>query len=536
MTEQQKFAVFIDYDNIAIGVRHALNQTFQYRHIEDWINSKGAILTKIAYGNWSTDPDAKTVLRKFAQQGVRMEHLETASNHTKNGADIALALAALELVFTQPHIDAFCIVSGDSDFLPLVQKLKQNNKRVYIVASKSSISENLRRNCHEFVSYEELIRHPSARESTSRQTESRVRGRHGRPLEAAMPSVRRAIREMNMRGETTYTGQLCETVLDLEPDFDPRVFGCESMKDLIIDLEQAGYVWRKPIGYDRFCIADQESDFEPVSRSDPDPREARPRGRGGDHQVNGPPARRSKRSSAPPVPTGKDLTNVVSVMNQAITRIAKDGRLVELGMLYSTILEIDPSFRTYGSGRLEFQQFVGGLVLEGYFALKPNGRSCIVESTGKRPRAAIPEAPHEQVASTVKGSADDALEIILPVLRKHATLAGPGTKRNELREAVRADDFDFDCTAYGLRGFRDLLDHACTQGYLESRDDDGEGLRYFATNRLGATASAGGEQAAPNRTGGAARTGDRTGKVAPEEDSEPNRPQRKRRWFGLLGG
>ena len=222
MPAHRRFAVFIDYDNIAIGVKTSQNRNFRYEHVLSWVRSRGEVLTQVAYGNWSSHVDARQIQSKLAAHGVRMEHLETTPSGGKNGADIALALEALELVFTQEHIDAFCIVSGDSDFLPLVHKLKRYNKRVYICAAQDTISANLRRNCNEFISYEDLLLAAAGRESQSvRPGPSASRKPSQDPLEEALPYVTEAIRDMHHHGAMPFMNELSDHIAYREPGLDP---------------------------------------------------------------------------------------------------------------------------------------------------------------------------------------------------------------------------------------------------------------------------------------------------------------------------
>ena len=159
MEEQQKIAVFIDYDNIEIGVKTTLHREFSVRIVLDGLKERGEVVSKTAYGDWSRHGNSA---RAFSEQGVQMVQRDTTPMGDKNGGDINLALDALEMAFTREHINAFAIISGDSDFMPLVNKLKQSNKRVYIVGGKAFTSTILQRNCHEFVSYESLLDSRSA--------------------------------------------------------------------------------------------------------------------------------------------------------------------------------------------------------------------------------------------------------------------------------------------------------------------------------------------------------------------------------------
>ena len=152
--EKLKFAVFFDYDNIEIGVKTTLHRSLDIAAVLEGVNQRGEIVSKIAYGNWSRHPEAT---RAFTEHGVQMVQRDSTPRGDKNGADINLALDALEMAFTSDHINAFAIASGDSDFMALVNKLKHYNKRVYIVGGKQFTSTILQRNCHEFISYESVM-------------------------------------------------------------------------------------------------------------------------------------------------------------------------------------------------------------------------------------------------------------------------------------------------------------------------------------------------------------------------------------------
>ena len=123
MSDQKlKIAVFIDFDNIEIGVKTTLNQTFDIGAVLEAIKERGEVITKVAYGDWKRSGDHG---RAMAQHAVRMVQRVMTPGGDKNGADINLALDALEMAFTHAHINAFVVVGGDSDFITLVEKLKQ---------------------------------------------------------------------------------------------------------------------------------------------------------------------------------------------------------------------------------------------------------------------------------------------------------------------------------------------------------------------------------------------------------------------------
>src|SRR5918996_6383968 len=155
MSEKLKLAVFIDFDNIEIGVKTTLNQSFDIGAVLEAIKERGEVITKVAYGDWKRSGDHG---RAMAQHAVRMVQRVMTPGGDKNGADINLALDALEMAFTHSHINAFVIVGGDSDFMALVEKLKQYDRKVIVVGGRQFTSIILQRNCHEFIAYENVTR------------------------------------------------------------------------------------------------------------------------------------------------------------------------------------------------------------------------------------------------------------------------------------------------------------------------------------------------------------------------------------------
>src|SRR5438132_4960469 len=154
MQEKLNIAVFVDYDNIEIGLKSTLRREFDVSLALESLKERGDIVAKFAYANWGRQDGAT---RQMAENAVQMVQRIPSPRGDKNGADINLALDALEMAFTHTHVNAFAIVSGDSDFIPLVNKLKEYGKTVYVVGGKAFTSTILQQNCHEFVSYESLL-------------------------------------------------------------------------------------------------------------------------------------------------------------------------------------------------------------------------------------------------------------------------------------------------------------------------------------------------------------------------------------------
>src|SRR5215218_7491188 len=193
MTEKVNIAVFVDYDNIEIGVKSTLRREFDVSLPLEALKERGDIVAKFAYANWGRQEGAT---RQMAESAVQMVQRIPSPRGDKNGADINLALDALEMAFTHDHVNSFAIVSGDSDFIPLVNKLKEYGKTVYVVGGKAFTSTILQQNCHEFVSYESLL---DDRRGSRRIDERREPSPQLQPGQTAGPQERRDDRDRGPR-------------------------------------------------------------------------------------------------------------------------------------------------------------------------------------------------------------------------------------------------------------------------------------------------------------------------------------------------
>ena len=190
MSDQRlKIAVFIDFDNVEIGVKTTLGLQFDVGAVLEAIKERGEIITKVAYGDWKRAGDHG---RAMAQHAVRLVQRVMTPGGDKNGADINLALDALEMAFTHDHINAFVIVGGDSDFITLVEKLKQYDKKVFVVGGRAFTSQVMQKNCTEFIAYENVAGSGAPRHSTGSVRPER--GRAGWPsrLDRAGADARQA--------------------------------------------------------------------------------------------------------------------------------------------------------------------------------------------------------------------------------------------------------------------------------------------------------------------------------------------------------
>jgi uncharacterized LabA/DUF88 family protein len=240
-SDRLNIAVFIDFDNIEIGVRTTLGQQFDVGTILDAIKERGEVITKIAYADWTR---AGEYSRALTQHAIRLVQRNLTPGGDKNGADINLALDALEMAFTHPHINAYVIVGGDSDFLSLVEKLKQYDKKVFVVGGRAFTSMILQRNCHEFIAYENLAGVGKAAVKAGRPAAATA----STPMAQAVPIVRRALKILADREVTPQTGLLKSTLLQLDSTFSERNYGASSFLDFVEKLAQAGLVSLKHAG------------------------------------------------------------------------------------------------------------------------------------------------------------------------------------------------------------------------------------------------------------------------------------------------
>lgn len=271
MQEKLNIAVFVDYDNIEIGLKSTLRREFDVSLALDALKERGDIVAKFAYANWGRQDGAT---RQMAENAVQMVQRIPSPRGDKNGADINLALDALEMAFTHTHVNAFAIVSGDSDFIPLVNKLKEYGKTVFVVGGKAFTSTILQQNCHEFISFESLLSDTSVPASVAalevraihqqrprgdrpergdrppqgdRQPQGdRGGGRRERPapldLAQAMPLVERALQVLERRGVQPQLGLLKSTMLQLDSAFNERAYGGSSFSDFVEKLKRADLV------------------------------------------------------------------------------------------------------------------------------------------------------------------------------------------------------------------------------------------------------------------------------------------------------
>jgi uncharacterized protein (TIGR00288 family) len=260
MEQKLKIAVFIDFDNIEIGVKSTLHREFDVAAVLDSLKERGEIVTKFAYANWGRQESAT---RALSEHAVQMVQRDPSPRGDKNGADINLALDALEMAFTHDHINAFAIVSGDSDFIALVNKLKQYDKRIFVVGGRAFTSTILQRNCHEFIAYESMIderprashqppreerqqqqqqERPAPQPHQQQQPRQQQQKRAALDLAQSMPLVERALGVLERREVRPQLGLLKSTMLQLDSTFNEKAYGASSFTDFVERLQKSDYV------------------------------------------------------------------------------------------------------------------------------------------------------------------------------------------------------------------------------------------------------------------------------------------------------
>jgi uncharacterized LabA/DUF88 family protein len=238
-----KIAVFIDFDNIEIGVKSTLGVQFDVGVVLEALKERGDVVSKIAYGDWTRAGDYS---RSLTQHATKLVQRNLTPGGDKNGADINLALDALEMAFTHGHINAYVIVGGDSDFISLVEKLKQYDKQIFVVGGRAFTSLVMQRNCHEFIAYENLV--GSRRFQDRGQKNVPAAAVQQAPLDQVLPLVRRALKVLTDREVTPQLGLLKSTLLQLDSTFSERTYGAGSFRDFAQKLAAAGHVTLRESG------------------------------------------------------------------------------------------------------------------------------------------------------------------------------------------------------------------------------------------------------------------------------------------------
>ena len=224
----RNIAVFIDLENVAIGVWDANYKSFDIGLVIKRLVDKGNIVVRKAYADWSRYSDYR---RSLHEAGVELLEMPGSKLTGKNSADIKMVVDALELSYTKPHIDVFALVSGDSDFSPLVAKLRENNKHTIGIGVKNSTSPLLIDTCDEFVYYDDLVRKPRRRKQT-RLSRLPKKTREGFGL------LLDTLDALQRENKQLHSSLVKETMKRKQPQFNEEYHGYRSFSRLLEDAEE----------------------------------------------------------------------------------------------------------------------------------------------------------------------------------------------------------------------------------------------------------------------------------------------------------
>jgi uncharacterized protein (TIGR00288 family) len=229
---EHTLAVFIDFENIALGFKGKKDKRFDIQKVLERLVEKGKIIVKKAYADWADYAEYKKPLHEAA---IELIEIPKRSMSGKNSADIRLCVDSLDLCYSKEHIDTFVIVSGDSDFSPLVSKLKENGKRVIGLGIKDSSSNLLINNCDEFIYYEDLERPLS----TPPRIEQDLPEKKKEAFQLLVDSVVALVRENK---EVLWSSLVKETMKRKKPSFNESYHGYRTFSDLLEDAEKEGII------------------------------------------------------------------------------------------------------------------------------------------------------------------------------------------------------------------------------------------------------------------------------------------------------
>jgi uncharacterized protein (TIGR00288 family) len=234
MSQEPLIAVFVDFENLAIGARKMESKAFDARLVLKRLLEKGRIVFKRAYCDWSNYRDA---VRDFHNQGIELVDIPQSKMSGKNSADIHMVVDALDLCYSKGHIDIFALLSGDSDFSPLVSKLKENNKRVIGSGVKSSTSNLLISACDEFIYYDDLIR-----EAAKTKTPDVKAAKGTEKRQEAIERLVKIVDSLELDYDPLWGSNVKQVIRRVHPDFNESYYGYRTFSDLLEDAAGMGLI------------------------------------------------------------------------------------------------------------------------------------------------------------------------------------------------------------------------------------------------------------------------------------------------------
>ena len=245
--ESRSLAVFCDFENVALGVREAKYAQFDMEKVLERLLLKGSIVVKKAYCDWERYKEFKATMHGASFELIEIPHLRQSG---KNSADIRMVVDALDLCYTKAHVDTFVIVSGDSDFSPLVSKLRENAKTVIGVGVKNSSSDLLIANCDEFIYYDDLVRaDEQKRRAAKKRRESAPAGEDKDKKQEAfdlMVETLNALIAERGEDERIWGSMIKQALKRRKPGFNESYYGFRAFSDLLEEAEKRALIKLEP--------------------------------------------------------------------------------------------------------------------------------------------------------------------------------------------------------------------------------------------------------------------------------------------------
>jgi uncharacterized protein (TIGR00288 family) len=448
LIDKMNIAVFVDYDNIEIGLKTTLRREFDVSLCLDALKERGDIVAKFAYANWGRQEGAA---RQMAENAVQMVQRLPSPRGDKNGGDINLALDALEMAFTHSHVNAFAIISGDSDFIPLVNKLKEYGKTVFVVGGKAFTSNILQSNCHEFIAYENLLMDRAAR----------MDGAEGGPqLEKLKQELDEALSRADQGG-----GRWDRDRDRGDRDRGDRGDRAERSDRMLLPGEKlsGGSAAAAP-------PAGRESRWERRDRRRDERRGDRDRDRGdrgerGDREREPRPERQAI-STEPRVVL--DISAALPLVERSLQTLERRGVQAQLGLLKSTMMQLDPTFHERGFGASSFSDFIDKLKKAELIEVHGTGGKLTIERRGGANAKPLPEP-------------EEALPLLRDALEAHRyeMEMGDGVEPGDLAQWIATEHPGFDVHSYGFPGFHEFLTYSEKKGVVSVKKEEERGIVVY---------------------------------------------------------
>jgi uncharacterized protein (TIGR00288 family) len=243
--EARSLAVFCDFENVALGVREAKYAQFDMEKVLERLLAKGSIVVKKAYCDWERYKEFKAAMHAASFELIEIPHVRQSG---KNSADIRMVVDALDLCYTKAHVDTFVIVSGDSDFSPLVSKLRENAKTVIGVGVKNSSSDLLVANCDEFIYYDDLVRQDEQKRRAAKKRRESTPSGQDKKQEAfdMMLGTLEALAAERGADERIWGSMIKQAIKRRHPGFNETYYGFKAFSDLLEEAEQKALIKLEP--------------------------------------------------------------------------------------------------------------------------------------------------------------------------------------------------------------------------------------------------------------------------------------------------